>query len=67
MCPPVQLDDAGAIEAARQKRQEEIRARLAGAATATAVVEDASAPVQQVAADYYSTEEMAKASSTALF
>ncbi|KAL4429830.1 hypothetical protein ABPG77_010947 [Micractinium sp. CCAP 211/92] len=56
----MQLDDAGAIEAAKQKRQEEIRARLAGAAAATAVVEDASVPVQSVAADYYSAEEMAK-------
>lgn len=61
----VQLDDAGAIEAAKQKRQEEIRARLAagaGAGQAAAIIEDASVPVQQVAADYYSAEEMAKAS-----
>ncbi|KAL4437375.1 hypothetical protein ABPG75_004514 [Micractinium tetrahymenae] len=61
----MQLDDAGAIEAARQKRQEEIRARLAAGAgaaatAAAAVVEDASVPLQQVAADYYSAEEMAK-------
>lgn len=63
--PPghAQIDDAGAIDAARQKRKEEIRLRLAagaGASSAGAVAEDASVPVQQVAADYYTTDEMAK-------
>jgi hypothetical protein len=58
---PLQLDEAGAIEAARQKRQEEIRARLAaGAGGGAAVAEDASVAVQQQAADYYTAEEMAK-------
>ena len=69
---PLQLNDAGALEAARQQRQLDIRARLAAATAATMgagrVAEDASggggAGGQQAAAaaasDYYTAEEMAK-------
>lgn len=67
----LQLDDAGALEAAKAKRQEEIRARLAagaagggaaagGAAGGAPAAESAAVPVQQQAADYYTAEEMAK-------
>jgi hypothetical protein len=62
-----QIDDSGAVEAARQRRQEEIRARLAAggstAAALAAVAEDASVTVQQQTADYYTAEEMAKVGS----
>jgi hypothetical protein len=64
-----QIDNAGAVEAARQRRQEEIRARLAAggstAAALAAVAEDASVTVQQQAADYYTADEMAKVGSEA--
>lgn len=61
----LQIDDAGAVEATRQKRQDDIRARLAAGAAGgggggSAVAQDASVAVQQQAADYYTQEEMAK-------
>ncbi|PRW60335.1 SART-1 family DOT2 [Chlorella sorokiniana] len=56
----MELDDAGALEAARQKRQEEIRARLAAGIGGAAAPDSAVVAVQQTASDYYTQEEMAK-------